>query len=426
MGVLTIHVGSGEAWSTMSNSFPNFTWETYPLIFGKIGYSHYVLKKVRQYSSEVTTGRATYRFEADITIDLGGLSLQNEKEIAFNNMRFSLEDLFFYIGQKNVVLNMNHEQRECGIQYKELKSDNFMLGNDFTYFFNHSYDYTLEYGNYNFKAEARTDIEITSKKDKYVSVEKWLELIERSFSMLFTFLIGRYMCPINVKTKVLTDSKPHFIRIYYRYFKKKKDYKRNKRMRLGSIIPKLPTYLSLFYDFEKRYPQATDIYFSLYRHDDILEYKFLTAVYSIETFSRDTLEDHFYIDENDFKSKCYEPLKQVIFHELNINNRSLQENLLDRVRYANQRSFITLLKDIIEKHRDLLSEIAEICPDKDSPNIRDMRNWLTHYDPKTKKKADKLDLIELYDKVRIIFEVALYKQINMEDDHIISIVKAIY
>ncbi|HHV36215.1 MAG TPA: hypothetical protein GXX77_00040 [Candidatus Cloacimonetes bacterium] len=323
-------------------------------------------------------------------------------------------------------MDINNEPRDCKFHYTEKKSEKYDLGNDLMFSFIYSFDFYLKTGDYDLTAVATTTIRVETKTNVRKTIDEWLELIEQTFSMYFAFLIGHYMCPITIKTTVFCESTPYVFKIYYRYFNMKNKIDYANRNCLNGLMPYLPQYISQFHLFKKQYPQAAINYFTLYKYEAILEFRYLTVMYSIETLSRDALKDHFYVDYDCFKEEYQKPLIRFINSELQFNNKGLKQKIIDGIRFANERSLKTTLQKMIEVNLDLLSQVTSFCPSNDSKNLKDIRNWLTHYTKESMNLTENHNLLELYFKARTIFEVTLFKKINMSDNDIIRILRRKY
>ncbi len=401
--------------------------DNYSLILGQVGSVFYALKNVRFVSMrESGDRRGIFIFEADITINLGSLIFDREEELSFDNISFSFEKLYTYLNDRPISTDIINDLRECKFQFKETKSDIFDLDDSLKFCFICWLDFSLKTQDYDLTAVATTTIKVETKTNAGKTIDEWLELIEQTFSMYFAFLIGHYMCPIKITTSVMFRSTPHVFKIYYRHFNKKNKVNYTLRNCLSGLMPHLPKYISQFHEFKKVCPQAAINYFTLYKYEAILGFRYLTVMYSIETLSRDALKDHFYIDYDCFKEEYQKPLIRFINDELQFNNKGLKQKIIDGVRFANERSLKTTLQDMIKVNLDLLLEVANFCPNNDSKNLKDMRNWLTHYTKESMNLAESHNLLELYFKARTIFEVTLFKKINMSDNDIIRIIRRKY
>jgi predicted secreted protein len=144
-----------------------------------------------------------------------------------------------------------------------------------------------------------------------------------------------------------------------------------------------------------------------------LEDKFLSTVHAIESYHRRTMKN-FELPEKQHKKRIEEILNAVP-HE----HKDWLEN---KLAYSNEPGLRRRLKEILEKFADVLNDFI---PDKDLfiHKVVTTRNYLIHYDEKLKEQSAKREeLYYLTQKIKILIEICLLKELGFTSDNIKSLI----
>jgi len=176
-----------------------------------------------------------------------------------------------------------------------------------------------------------------------------------------------------------------------------------------------------FEDFLKNWFKKTDLlepvynlYFgTLYNPRMYLEHRFLSLVQAIESYHRRTMKN-FELSEEEHEKRIMEILNAV--------PHGHKKWLRNKLAYSNEPNLRRRLKEILEKFADVLDKFI---PKKDSfiNKVVTTRNYLTHYDEKLKEQsAEGEELYRLTQKLKILLEICLLKELGFTSDNIKSLI----
>lgn len=140
-------------------------------------------------------------------------------------------------------------------------------------------------------------------------------------------------------------------------------------------------------------------------------------MYSIESYSRYINQDHYFFSLDEFNRIYYSPLTTYIQGTLSSEtNSDYILRLKNAIKYSNELSLRALLKQLLNENKDIVNQIFSDKIGVLTSKIVDTRNWYTHFTKELEPLAAKgYELYELYVKVRVLFEVCLFKQLQMPD-----------
>ena len=150
-----------------------------------------------------------------------------------------------------------------------------------------------------------------------------------------------------------------------------------------------------------------NLYFStFYNKPMCIENEFLNLIYALEAYHRRKYGGN-YLSEDEYKN-VIDNLYQAIPANL---NKDLKEKLESNIKYSNEISLRTRLKQIFKEHDELLKLII----DKNFINdIIITRNYWTHYDKNLEIKAKKgTEIVELVDKIKWILKLVFLKDLGV-------------
>lgn len=161
-----------------------------------------------------------------------------------------------------------------------------------------------------------------------------------------------------------------------------------------------------------------DLYFgTLYNPSLHINYQFLNLIQSLESFHRRIFGGKYILDED------YDSQRNSFISAILPNTAiGFRESLCNKITYLNEYSLSKRLKDIIEKH----SEIVKASINATADFIRDTvetRNYLTHYDEKLKARAKKgHDIYWLSQKIRLLLEICLLSELGIPDETVKNLI----
>lgn len=156
---------------------------------------------------------------------------------------------------------------------------------------------------------------------------------------------------------------------------------------------------------------------SFYTHDTIFsENKFLEIIHALETFHRRTYKNEV-ISKSEYSKK-----KKTILESVPLEYR---EWLQGKLNFGNEPSLHERLVELLSEIEEF-TLLEEIITNKDEfiKNVKDSRNYYTHYDKRTEKKALKgSDLYYLTTKLRIVLIIHLLILLGIDKNKVASILQ---
>lgn len=423
LGCLTLYDLIDTSVSTAIYWNEHFKRMQHPLIIGELRDSTFVA--LLQSSFRSISIDDTYVYDINVTLFTGTICLESEDELEFKTISFSFDHLHLYSGTCNIEEGLQFDPRSFSVKYATF-TESFNLYDSLRCSFNYEFD--SSFSSYLSTSTFTPVTFIEMESNTKMGILDWLRIIDKNIGSFLTILVGKYMCPIRVKVVFEFENKPYPIYVFCRVFRKHSDLSHNKKDYLKDLMPDLKNYLAAFYSFSIKYQLIVDNYLSLYKFDTVLEYKYLSAVYSIETYSRYVNQNHFFFSKEEFENTFHRPLIAYINSTISGDtNVDYVDRLKNAIKYSNELSLRALLKKLINETIDVFGEIFKDKVSDLAAKIVITRNWYTHFTKELEPSAAKgYDLYELYKKTRILFEILLFRQINMPDDVIIKTVKSTY
>jgi hypothetical protein len=151
-------------------------------------------------------------------------------------------------------------------------------------------------------------------------------------------------------------------------------------------------------------------------------------VYSVESYSRYINQDHYFFSPEEFESNYYNPLTTYIKSKFSDpTNSDYINRLINSIKFSNELSLRALLTQIFNENKDIIDQIFSVNIDDLIAKIVDTRNWYTHFTKENEKSAAKgYELFELYIKIKVLFEICLFKQLKMQKEIIVQTIKNTY
>lgn len=366
----------------------------------------------------------SYEYYIDITIFTGPLLIGSEADLEFKKISFSFDHLHQYLGTCIIKHDLQSAPQSVSTRFTSVE-DTFSLNDSLLCRINYAFDGSFSYlSSSQLSPITMIDLESTSS----ICIRDWLKIIDENIGAFLSIVIGKYLCPIRIKAAFKFESKSYKFDVFYRYFNKHNDLSVNKKLCLQNMMPGLKNYLAAFYKFSTEHPLIINNYLTLYKFDAILEYEFLSAVYSVESYSRYINQDHYFFSSDEFNKTYYSPLNTYIMNTLTSeDNSEYIRRLNNAVKYSNELSLRALLKQLLNENKDVVNQIVSDNIGDLTSKIVDTRNWYTHFTKELEPSAAKgYELYELYVKVRVIFEVCLFKQLQIPDEVTVQTIKNTY
>ena len=135
---------------------------------------------------------------------------------------------------------------------------------------------------------------------------------------------------------------------------------------------------------------------------------FLNLIQAIESFHRRIFKGE-YIPKKDYEDKVYDILVKAIPA---LEGQDLKESLESKLRYGNEFSLRTRLRDILKRYNEIM---PGFIPDKKDfiNKVVDTRNYYTHYDEDLKGRAvSDESLYYLTQRLRRLLEICLLRELG--------------
>lgn len=366
--------------------------------------------------------QATYYIE---TIFIG-CHFKNTEEIKFKQLTVSYTNLDDWIGitglNREISLDNDNNFQRLNISYEypedfEFNFDKFTI--KIAFGFQNSFE--------RFKADLsqNTTMKIIPENSLHLKnyQEKPLFLIPRFLSLA----VGKpvypiYMIGINDKFKVKVNDEEKFIDIsIYSGSRNYEEPQKNLNIHdmfftFGDVREDLEECLKNWFTKYDKLGPIYNLYFSsLYNPYNYLETDFLNLAQAIETYHRRMFKGK-YLESSEYR-EISSSLKDEIPDNVTDEHR---ESLKSKIDFGNEFSLKTRLIKIFDKYQDALELLI---PEKDIfiKDVRNTRNYYTHYSKDLEKKAKKgQELVLLKERLKFTIEVCLLYELGIDQGNIIN------
>lgn len=366
-----------------------------------------------------------FTYSIDIVIFTDQVIIKSLNDLVFDKVTLSYPYLHRYFGMCKISNSHGKENEKYALSY-EVEKIPLAIDNGYQIEICKGFSWKCDFGEH---------VEISPKTSLKLEVPQrhriidLIDFIYLHISTLFTIIIGKFQCPIDLLAEYFLDGKTNTFKIYYRYFNLRETEVLNKRNSLAEIQQYLPLILKEFNEFAGKYPHLVQNYMVLYRFKNIPEFSFLSAVYSLETFSRYVSEDHYFYNDKTFFQKQYMDPITAFIDELykSQDNDDYIQRLKTSIQYSNEVSLRAIVRCVLELYSEIFEKLFEYRQSELVNSVVVTRNWYTHYNSNDEKDAARgRSLFEITNKVRSMFEVCLFKRIGIPDELIIRILKTSY
>lgn len=187
------------------------------------------------------------------------------------------------------------------------------------------------------------------------------------------------------------------------------------RLDFSEISDQFPQIMERWYSLPDQARLAINIFFnSLFLPSTSLEFQFLAAVQSIESYDR-SLGESLYMDQTEYDS-LIAAVNRRIPNEIAGDHR---ESIKNRLRYGNDYSLRRRLKNLLTRiPPDVATRVAGDTT-QFANRITNTRNFLTHYDAASKAAAaTSKELFIATEKLRLLLAINLLHDLGVNDQRL--------
>lgn len=368
-------------------------------------------------------GKPTITYSAHFL--LIGTHVNNIDDLTFNKISAEIFNLGEWLGisgfKKDIDIE-SYKNNKCTIYYKLPEIIEFDISKGFK-------------GRFNFSAKEsdRTRYQkiVTIKQRVEFEVESQdEETIENLLKYLFTFqnfislALYRSTYPIAISLrgekhkKDYGDGELHKKKIELYFYSRDIKFDEKERMDIEMLF----TYHKLggnpneviknWYEKYEMLEPAFDLLFEQFYNKGFTINTFLNLAQSAETFHA-RVHDHTRIPPNEYKGMKDDILKLV--------PNKYHEWLKDQFNFGNYLNLHSRLTELIDKYSN--STLDKILGNKEKfvLNVKNSRNYYTHYDKRLEKKALKgADLFYLSERLKILLTCAFLMEIGLTKENIVT------
>jgi len=195
-------------------------------------------------------------------------------------------------------------------------------------------------------------------------------------------------------------------------------YPPNMLFTFRDISDKFEFFLKNWFEKADLLEPVYNLYFeTLYSPRINLKHRFLNLLQAIESYHRRTI-NNFEQQEKQHEKKIEEILNAVPHKH--------KDWLKDKLAYSNEPTLRKRLKDILKKFADVLNKFI-LNKNSFVEKVVTTRNYLTHYDKTLKKQsAEGEELYHLTQKIKILLEICLLKELGFTSDNIKNLISNKY
>jgi len=159
------------------------------------------------------------------------------------------------------------------------------------------------------------------------------------------------------------------------------------------------------------------LYFStLYNPRINLENRFLNLTQALESYHR-AIFDGKYTSEEEYKIIA----KGIIDNLPSTLDDDFRRSLVSRIKYGNELSLRRRIKEIYDRHKEVIQSIIE-KRDEFIEDVINTRNYLTHHDTSVAHLALKdINLFRISNRLQLIIEICLLSEIGISGESIAKI-----
>jgi hypothetical protein len=308
-----------------------------------------------------------------------------------------------------------------------------------------------EFGNYNISLESSVNTDSNNLADKSIQAEMYVKIESdepesleslkeemRKVQNLVSLGMMKGLQPVEVKAGWNGERKEVEVlhQIDTGLIPEDLPYRKYMNFTFRDISDDFEEILEIWEEKYEELKPVFDLYFSaLYNPQMYIENKLMTMAHAVESYFRET-EDATYLDEKwddvnqDFIDFMHGDVENLVSegsnletlkekHELHSKSDFLSHMANGTLEYANEYSLRKMIKELTDKHEDLLEGI-EHNPIGKSGLIADTRNYLVHRTEELKESGttEHKEQIKLTWSLRLLLEVCILRDLGIEDEHI--------
>jgi hypothetical protein len=184
-------------------------------------------------------------------------------------------------------------------------------------------------------------------------------------------------------------------------------------LQFADIEQAAPSMLSAWLSHLEILKYVRALYFVGAHGEGLLETKFLALTQAAEAFHR-RFYDGRYMEEAAFEATVLAPMVSAIPAAVVGSHR---DALSSRLKFANEVSQHKRLRDLVVEHREALRALVD-QPDEWVAPIVDLRNAVTHFDPKAKMDVPPERIVAFATLLRLLLECCFLKIAGLTPDEI--------
>jgi len=388
------------------------------------------LYKCYEYQSHISmSGFTSSSFIASVVFL--GYHFEKEEDIIFDSLSLNYSHLEewaritgfqFKIGTNSRNHLMKYEVKYNFPQKVEVKLDDFNI----------SFDYNFTSGGDRIK-------EVNLKQTMFIKIEPYKpthfddyrEDICYHIQNFLSLAVGRAVYPLIIKGKTkackteLSGGRVMYNDIFIFYPTKdlsdlsKKLHPFDMLFSFRDISDNFEKCLRNWFAKSKALQPVYDLYFgTLYNPSMYLQHEFLSLIQAMEAYHR-RIHDGKYLPDDDY-THVYETLIKAIPQK--IDDSDFRKSLKEKLKYHNEFSLRKRLKEVLKKCGDVMNLLIH-NNEKFIEDVRNTRNFLTHYDKSIEMKAKSgQELYKLNQKIKFILEICFLIELEMPMETIKALV----
>lgn len=390
----------------------------YNIILGVIPHKKVTLYNCNQRSGNLRSPRFIEQEFSVNTLFLGH-HFSNVKDIKFKNLSISYTNLKEWVGKSGFKAKPEMDSyylKEYSLQFKYPKKIEVNLGK-FQIVIDNAFK--AEQEPFEFNLNQNTLIEIIPS-----DTTSFFELMNDICYHIQNFLslgIGRAISPLSIAgenedcKQKLPDGEVIYkpIEVYYAVknpiLTEKKVYPREMFFTLDDLNENFEEALKNWFEKAEDLKPVYDLYFGTLNNSSMyIELSFLSLIQALESYHRRMHKGN-YLPKNQYKKVR----KNLIEHIPECVTGSHRESLESKINFGNEFSLKTRLKEIFEEDKDLFSSLIK-NEEEFIKDVKNTRNYLTHYDKKLERKAKKgQELFILKEKLNFMIEICFLKELGL-------------
>jgi hypothetical protein len=339
-----------------------------------------------------------------------GANYVRKEDIKFDKVCAKLKNLDEWLGISGLEIKYDFDNHSTSINYRLPDSIDFEINDNYMAKFNFTAkNPSMSIFNKKAVIEQSAQLIIESKEQKLYDYNDFLNVIF-TFQMFLTLATFEASYPLEIEfyspdVYLEFDSKkfPEPITLYYASSIKSK----NKDLipwdmlfMYQDISTNFQTIIKLWYNSQDKLNSILGLFLNTFYNPRVFnENTFLNLAQALESYHRRFYKNNV-LDKSDHKLRIDEIINGV--------DDKYKEWLKTKLSFSNEPSLFERLTELLSEHTNTTISKMINVPEAFLKNIRDSRNYYTHFDKSTEGKASKgQDLYYLTEKMKVILTCCL-------------------